>query len=156
MPDEKTTTPPAGTHDPELTTKHRLLAIGRALQALADLWVANADDDQVTAALGELLEASGLPGLEERDDSSAGDSSVEQPTTPRGAGASTCRSCNRPVLWVRTEGGKRMPLDVKRLTVMVADEKMLPGDEVVYRVAHGYMSHFATCPHASAHRNTKR
>lgn len=68
-----------------------------------------------------------------------------------------CRSCGRPVVWKLTESGKRMPIDpapvddgnvVKldddRVHVLHADES--PGD------ADTYVSHFATCPNATAHR----
>jgi hypothetical protein len=40
-----------------------------------------------------------------------------------------CRSCNNPILWVRTNAGRAMPVDP------------VTGE-----------SHFATCPHAGKHR----
>ena len=82
--------------------------------------------------------------------------------------ASACRSCKAPILWVRTEKQKRMPLDAtpvdasthQRNTFVLRDTaspagplaiaatpQQLPGE--VY-----YVSHFATCPHAQEHRRT--
>jgi len=66
-----------------------------------------------------------------------------------------CRSCGALILWARTEAGRRIPLDayphpvgnlvldVRAGRVRVAD---LRTDDV------RYLSHFATCPHASEHR----
>lgn len=78
----------------------------------------------------------------------------------------TCGSCDAAIMWVLTERGKRMPVDVpggNRLLLF------LPGDphtavnwETVPRgVAPlavslpSYTSHFATCPDAERHRKPK-
>lgn len=45
---------------------------------------------------------------------------------------STCRSCGAEIWWIRTKAGKRMPMN---------------------RLAE---SHFVDCPHADAHRKTRR
>ena len=70
---------------------------------------------------------------------------------------STCRLCDAPVLWVNTEKGKRMPLDVEPSTegrfvkLMVGED----GVGVVHFVKDNeqsppgkrlYSSHFQTCP----------
>lgn len=70
----------------------------------------------------------------------------------------SCRSCGAPVVWGVTEKGRRMPLDAEpvawgnieldeesgRLRVLAGDEPRLSGKR--------YISHFATCPEAKAHR----
>lgn len=73
-----------------------------------------------------------------------------------------CRSCGAPVLWVRTERGKLMPLDVfpsdagnvsidtpdQRATVLTGLflENARRGHATLYK------SHFASCPKADEHR----
>lgn len=75
-----------------------------------------------------------------------------------------CRSCDAPVLWAKTEKGRRMPLDPEPYTgsepagvfvlrffeagtpTAVAVPPEAFKDEPLYR------SHFATCPHAAEHR----
>lgn len=47
--------------------------------------------------------------------------------------ASKCRSCGAEIYWVKTKAGKSMPI-----------ERTASGDMI---------SHFATCPNASKHRN---
>jgi len=65
-----------------------------------------------------------------------------------------CRSCNAPILWIRTPGGKLTPLDAK------------PEKRYVLNLTHGgdvpgasleptYVSHFATCPNAAKHRKPR-
>jgi hypothetical protein len=76
---------------------------------------------------------------------------------------SRCRSCDAPLLWARTEKGRRIPLDPEPYTgpepsgLFVLREGGLavaapPGafeDEPLYR------SHFATCPDAALHRKSR-
>jgi hypothetical protein len=71
----------------------------------------------------------------------------------------TCRSCNEPIIWVVTEQGKRMPLDVEPTeTGTVALREQTPGvGRVVSRNGRYpgqklYVSHFATCRFSQAHR----
>jgi hypothetical protein len=73
-----------------------------------------------------------------------------------------CRSCNAPVLWVRTTSGALMPLDaepVENGNIALIDgvahtrrgdlfEEMLPDGP-------RYQSHFASCPNAAKHRKKK-
>ncbi len=79
--------------------------------------------------------------------------------------ATRCRSCEAPVFWAVTDGGKRMPVDLQpeddgnlvivgmgpddaaRVTVVEPSAPML-GDPPRYR------SHFATCPNADHHRKS--
>lgn len=72
-----------------------------------------------------------------------------------------CRSCGAPIWWAVTEAGKRIPLD----------EPDGVGNLIAWRDHLGYLrarsnpdpgpgeylarSHFATCPHADAHRKPK-
>lgn len=71
-----------------------------------------------------------------------------------------CRSCGKPVRWVRllsqvTGVGKPHPLDVTpHKTIVLAGR-----DEVGYPLAEfvdGYTSHFATCPDAARHRKDRK
>lgn len=71
----------------------------------------------------------------------------------------TCRSCDAPILWVRTVKGHRHPLDVE------------PAEGGTWRVDNGvmlhvpeaerapdqtlYTSHFSSCPDADKHRRKK-
>jgi hypothetical protein len=77
---------------------------------------------------------------------------------------SDCRSCEAPLLWARTEKGRRIPLDPdpyagddpRGLFVLrrelglaplavAATPDAFPGEPV-------YRSHFTTCPNAKEHR----
>lgn len=67
-----------------------------------------------------------------------------------------CRSCGAPIRWERTEAGKPIPLDVEPVETgnlafredgkVIAASKAPPGLR--------YVTHFATCPNASAWRKT--
>jgi hypothetical protein len=66
----------------------------------------------------------------------------------------TCRSCHAPIVWGYTINGRRMPLDPEPV---VGGNLVLVGQKVrgaTAEDAHGtrYVSHFSTCPMASAHR----
>jgi hypothetical protein len=65
-----------------------------------------------------------------------------------------CRACQHPVEWVRTEGGKAMPLNVDR-----ADNGNIVVINGVAHVVHpgegDRISHFATCEAASRFRKNK-
>lgn len=78
------------------------------------------------------------------------------------SGSAKCRSCQRPVIWVKTETGSNMPLDASSSAdgnvVLVASS---PRDAVCWVVTPSrpapqgmplYKSHFATCPNAASHR----
>jgi hypothetical protein len=67
--------------------------------------------------------------------------------------ADTCRSCGAPILWVFTEGGKRMPVDAKPASGLVLDDPESPTPTA--RIRRVYTSHFATCPQAAQHRKAR-
>jgi hypothetical protein len=66
---------------------------------------------------------------------------------------SACRSCNARIRWVKTEGGKQMPVDAE----LVAGGNIELRNGLAVYVApvaqvRRYVSHFATCPNAKQHR----
>ena len=79
---------------------------------------------------------------------------------------SSCRSCQAPIIWARTERGKRMPLDAEPVCDAIAETRGLfvlrerdHADSPLAIAAWGlegtephYRSHFATCPNAASHR----
>ncbi len=76
---------------------------------------------------------------------------------------STCRSCRARVLWVVTDGGKRMPVDADPVpdgTLVIADRgaddtphvTSVAPDALLIDDPPRYRSHFATCPNADQHR----
>lgn len=79
--------------------------------------------------------------------------------------SSACRSCRRPLLWLRTGGGKHMPVDpdpvlggnlladTRRGTVEVVHEQARIDAEE--RGEPLYVSHFVTCPNADEHRQRR-
>lgn len=60
---------------------------------------------------------------------------------------SECKGCGAEIKWVRMRSGKKMPIDLPGLKVVVLD-----GDKHEAEVRTGYTSHFATCPHAKLFR----
>lgn len=71
---------------------------------------------------------------------------------------STCRSCGAEILWARTSGGKRVPLDAKperRYAVVGYNlplEEAPSSDAPVVALTDTYVTHFATCPDADSWR----
>ena len=79
-----------------------------------------------------------------------------------------CRSCGAPIMWIRTTRGKPMPVDMEeerfypdpqgeKLYIMEDGHPMKgtpapEGEEDLPCVAHGFTSHFATCPDAEKFR----
>lgn len=70
-----------------------------------------------------------------------------------------CKSCGAPIIWVKTEKGRRMPLDLIpeedgtwefNEATKIAHHVSYPQPSGTYR-----KSHFATCPHAASHRKEK-
>lgn len=71
--------------------------------------------------------------------------------------STTCKSCGAEIIWVKTRGGKAMPLDAKpeKRMVLVGFEGAQVGDQdptPIAEVQDTYLSHFATCPNADQHR----
>lgn len=53
-----------------------------------------------------------------------------------------CKSCNAPLVWLRTAAGKAMPCDPALVTIVTDDG----------RTVRGRMPHWSTCPTAARHR----
>lgn len=70
-----------------------------------------------------------------------------------------CAACEAPMVWARTKGGRRIPLDpepTERGNVTVSVD--LFGDLLADVGAPGpgkYVSHFATCPKAASFRKER-
>jgi len=68
---------------------------------------------------------------------------------------SKCTSCGDPVIWVDLKSGKRHPLNAEIVEsdgvhkLYVDDIK---GFEVLPKGRKGWLTHFATCPHAAQWR----
>jgi hypothetical protein len=56
---------------------------------------------------------------------------------PDGERIGRCRSCNAQIVWVLTDSGARMPLDLKHTRVNLEGQLEV-------------LTHFATCPHGKA------
>lgn len=73
-----------------------------------------------------------------------------------------CKSCGATIIWVQTESGKGMPCDAKpipyredpagSLTLITSEGKVVKAKPDATSDTFGYVSHFATCPHADAWR----
>jgi hypothetical protein len=67
---------------------------------------------------------------------------------------STCKSCGAKIIWARTAGDRRMPVEHYGPggNIHLADDPD-GGMPVATVDRHGqYMSHFVTCPNAKEHR----
>lgn len=82
---------------------------------------------------------------------------------------SRCKSCGKPVIWVKTARGNNMPIDAEGVRVVEDDTarstffdvnggtfKARALDDGEHGGTVGYVSHFATCPNASHHRGNRR
>lgn len=54
-----------------------------------------------------------------------------------------CKACKQDIFWVRMESGSNMPVDTRRLSVIVTSPDNGNG-----KVVSAYESHWSTCPHA--------
>jgi hypothetical protein len=69
---------------------------------------------------------------------------------------SRCRSCDAEILWVKTQSGKKMPVDKEPVPLPPGLFQLFaPANEEAYvRSAPALRtSHFATCPNADQHRS---
>jgi hypothetical protein len=75
-----------------------------------------------------------------------------------------CRSCNAEIRWARTAAKKRpIPLDLQpspegNVHLVGATAYMLNTEDAEQARRHHvelFVSHFATCPHATTHRKTR-
>lgn len=57
---------------------------------------------------------------------------------------SNCRSCGGKIIWHETIGGKRIPLNYRRVKSYIILENPQSTTEQL-----GYISHFITCPDAN-------
>lgn len=67
-----------------------------------------------------------------------------------------CKSCRKPIRWVVTANGKRMPIDPAPSTdgnLVLDDRGVAHFDWRPGRAK--YVSHFATCPNAAQHRRRR-
>lgn len=74
-----------------------------------------------------------------------------------------CKSCNAPIIFIKTRKGKSMPCDAKpvRFDLEIKGRDLIvteDGDVVRGRISKdgadtGYKSHYASCPHAAEYRN---
>jgi hypothetical protein len=65
---------------------------------------------------------------------------------------SACRSCGAAIVWATTENGKPIPLDREPIRGLFHLDRR-PGETFAIGAAPpAYVSHFATCPNADAHR----
>lgn len=60
-----------------------------------------------------------------------------------------CKSCGASIIWVNSEKGRKMPLDLRPISVWCRNN-----DGTITHVR-GHQSHFGTCPNAEAHRKKK-
>lgn len=60
----------------------------------------------------------------------------------------TCKSCNAPIYWAKTESGKAIPLDRPGESRVVIEAGRA-------KVRQTFVAHFATCPNADKHRKGK-
>ena len=59
-----------------------------------------------------------------------------------------CRSCDAPIIWKKTIGGKWIPLDA------TSEERFFLRGQIAI-VADAYTTHFMSCPNAAKHRKKK-
>lgn len=53
-----------------------------------------------------------------------------------------CKGCGKKILWIDTTGGKKMPCDLGKVTIVT-------GIGATYQ---GYMPHWDSCPHGDEFR----
>lgn len=78
----------------------------------------------------------------------------------------TCRSCGAPIIFIISTKGHRIPCDAEPVKfdyelggpdkVVTQNGEVLPGRISENGAETGYISHFATCPNANAHRRRYR
>lgn len=84
---------------------------------------------------------------------------LKGPTPRAEVGTSECRSCQAPIVWVITEKGRKMPVDVapsddgrfRKVRVEANGDKLVhfvKDSEMEANTAKLYASHFQTCPEA--------
>jgi hypothetical protein len=71
-----------------------------------------------------------------------------------------CKSCKAEIVWVKMrQSGKSMPCDPQKITIVnvMAKSNGDHGDDelIGLGLVSGFVSHFATCPHAEQHRKPR-
>jgi hypothetical protein len=66
-----------------------------------------------------------------------------------------CKSCQAPIIWVKTSSGKNMPVDEKPESRFILDGRG-EGNTPYATMIKAYVSHFATCPNADKHRKKEQ
>jgi len=61
---------------------------------------------------------------------------------------SQCRSCQAPMVWLKTRSGKKCPVDLSSMEQAINKDKIIFDPQTM-------ISHFATCPDAEKYRKTK-
>lgn len=77
----------------------------------------------------------------------------------------TCKSCGRPILWIKTRAGKSMPCDAKQINYIIkpggGTKLVTPAGDVISceqaedpaeAQGWGYAPHWASCPAADQFR----
>lgn len=79
-----------------------------------------------------------------------------------------CKSCNAPIVWVRTVGDARMPIDAYEQDGRIIPKEIKDGNVILDNDRRGvlartvkkgqgtHQSHFASCPHAAEWRGKRR
>jgi len=74
-----------------------------------------------------------------------------------------CKRCKAPIRYLRTKNDKAAPVDAEPITVTLADLEEglavrlldhMGSNRIHLEGETGYMSHFATCPHADKFKST--
>lgn len=78
---------------------------------------------------------------------------------------SKCKSCGANIIWIPTVSGKSMPCDAKpipyredangNMMLVTSDGRVVKAKIDIDSDTFGYVSHFATCPNANAHRQRR-
>ena len=130
----------------------------------AGAWVSECTNEKCYYFGDECIERQGA-------DSEPCDDKVEDDGT-REPSRSTCRSCGAVIVWIKTRGGKNMPCDPELIAFKESREggdlfvmkdgttrrgiRYADGNAAQAELQTGYISHFATCPHADEHRRERR
>ena len=63
-----------------------------------------------------------------------------------------CNFCGRPIVWMGTASGKRMPIDAAMRDLLIPGDVFRDKDgkphAATYKRVKGYTSHLSTCPFA--------
>ena len=65
-----------------------------------------------------------------------------------------CRACGAPIFWEKTDKGKAMPINEKKIGPVVV--LVEGGGGRIARVVTAYQPHWATCPAADSFRGGRR